>query len=520
MDFTCIGLFFVLSTTLAIAPTAAATSALLLTPFIKLNQTAEARNRSLVTPALFLDTTSHSGFLTVDEEYNSNTFFWYFPVINKPVPETPWIIWLQGGPGATSLYGLFDEIGPFEYTNNVLKLREWSWSRQHSMLFIDNPIGAGFSFTGSEQGFATNSSTYSNHLYSAVQQFLTIFPELRSAPLYIAGESYAGHYVPALAVKIKDNTDENRSINLQGIILGNPVLDREDIENVTAVFHQWGLIDTQGALAVRPLQDAYVSAIQRGEYAQAAEFRNTLLDRLSDLSLQKQLYNILVDDYDINEFEEYLRREDVREALHVGDVEFTADNGTARSKLLPDFLFKLESKIEEVLEHYRVLIYCGQLDLVAPCAPSAGARRRWRWSRRRDFLAAPRVPWSYDESVAGYVKSGGGFTEALVRGAGHLVPIDKPAQAYRLVSYFIRRLDMPLPANYKSRPDDTPDLLAVRDQPHQDHTNTGMIISIAINVALVAALIVGVVSYIRLKRKTEAFCYNMVDNVSDDIFLT
>lgn len=56
---------------------------------------------------------------------------------------------------------------------------------------------------------------YSNHLYSAVQQFLTIFPELRSAPLYIAGESYAGHYVPALAVKIKDNTDENRSINLQ-----------------------------------------------------------------------------------------------------------------------------------------------------------------------------------------------------------------------------------------------------------------------------------------------------------------
>lgn len=64
-----------------------------------------------------------------------------------------------------------------------------------------------------------------------------------------------------------------------------------------------------------------------------------------------------MDDYDINEFEEYLRRKDVREALHVGDVEFTADNDTARSKLLPDFLFRLEPKIEEVLEHYRVLIY-------------------------------------------------------------------------------------------------------------------------------------------------------------------
>lgn len=72
-------------------------------------------------------------------------------------------------------------------------------------------------------------SQYSNHLYSAVQQFLTIFPELRSAPLYIAGESYAGHYVPALATKIKDNIDENRSINLQ---VAHPVgLDCHSLRN-------------------------------------------------------------------------------------------------------------------------------------------------------------------------------------------------------------------------------------------------------------------------------------------------
>lgn len=55
--------------------------------------------------------------------------------------------------------------------------------------------------------------------------------------------------------------------------MGNPVLDREDIENVTSVFRQWGLIDTQGALAVQPLQDAYSSAIHRGDNAQAAEVR-------------------------------------------------------------------------------------------------------------------------------------------------------------------------------------------------------------------------------------------------------
>lgn len=122
-----------------------------------------------------------------------------------------------------------------------------------------------------------------------------------------------------------------------------------------------------------------------------------------------------------------------------------------------------------------------------------------------------------------YVKSGGGFTEVLVRAAGHLVPIDKPAQAYTLVSYFIRDLEIPLPANYKSQPDDTPELPDFRvagDKPHQDHMKTGMIISVVINVVLVIALAIGAGSYYRLKRKTEAFCYNIVDNVSDDIFLT
>lgn len=146
-----------------------------------------------------------------------------------------------------------------------------------------------------------------------------------------------------------------------------------------------------------------------------------------------------------------------------------------------------------------------------------------------------------------YVKSGGGFTEALVRAAGHLVPIDKPAQAYQLVSYFIRHLDMPLPANYKPSPENTPELPDFRlpgDIDHQDHsviphqppiaisktteeeptgdisTKSGMIVSIVINVVLVAVVGVGVVLYCRLKRKTEDFFYSNVDNASDDIFLT
>jgi carboxypeptidase C (cathepsin A) len=104
---------------------ASATSpALILTPYIAKNETAQARNLSSVNSSLFLNVKSHSGFLTVDAAKNSNLFFWYFPVHDKPVNTTPLIVWLQGGPGATSLAGLFEEIGPFHYEDG-LKCKYW-----------------------------------------------------------------------------------------------------------------------------------------------------------------------------------------------------------------------------------------------------------------------------------------------------------------------------------------------------------------------------------------------------------
>lgn len=91
-------------------------TALILTPYIKEGRIAEARNASRVDSKLFLDFESYSGFLTVNETLRSHLFFWYFPVPEKPVNETPWILWLQGGPGASSMTGLFDEIGPVNYS--------------------------------------------------------------------------------------------------------------------------------------------------------------------------------------------------------------------------------------------------------------------------------------------------------------------------------------------------------------------------------------------------------------------
>lgn len=82
-------------------------------------------------------------------------FFWFFPA-ESGAADAPVLLWLQGGPGATSLFGLFDENGPYECRDGRPSLRKYSWSKQYNLLYIDNPVGTGYSFTGHEQGYARN----------------------------------------------------------------------------------------------------------------------------------------------------------------------------------------------------------------------------------------------------------------------------------------------------------------------------------------------------------------------------
>ncbi|CAG9784174.1 unnamed protein product [Diatraea saccharalis] len=496
---------------------------LILTPYIEKNNTDAARSASRVDPTKFLNVSSHSGFLTVDAGKNTNLFFWYFPVADKPLNATPWIVWLQGGPGASSLAGLFLEIGPFQY-DKELKLRNSSWSKEYSLLFIDNPVGAGYSFTESNDGYVHNMDECSEQLYGALQQFLEIFPEHRHAPLYLAGESYAGHFIPALAHKIlhppaqlQRSSIKDTSINLMGLMMGSPLIDRRDSVDLASAFYQWGVLDHQGMLAVKPLQEQYKKAVADNNNAEAYKLRNDLLDRITELTYQRQSYNVLTDDVALESFMEFLQRPEIADAIHVGHRRFIFSNSEVHVKLIPDFLVRASSKVEELLEHYKILIFCGQLDLTVPYVPNAeGRRKNWHWSHRDDFLKAPRLPWWFNNSVAGYVKNGGGLTEVLVKGAGHLIPLDKPSQVKEMVSHFIKGIDFPLPTNVKESDIETP--------PYTDDTNdttsstaqskSGIIASAVLNVILVLIIILGVIYWVRWKKRTETYFYSMVDNSS------
>lgn len=116
------------------------------------------------------------------------------------------------------------ENGPvFINAANRMEPREYSWNKYDKLLYIDNPVGTGFSYTDNEAGYLTNQVDIGNYLFAAVKQFFQMFSHLRPNGFYITGESYAGKYIPALGHVIhinRDSCDTDDQINLKGVAIG------------------------------------------------------------------------------------------------------------------------------------------------------------------------------------------------------------------------------------------------------------------------------------------------------------
>ncbi|KAH9368036.1 hypothetical protein HPB48_019865 [Haemaphysalis longicornis] len=131
---------------------------LYLTPFINEGRLEEAKNLSKVGDIPSdVQVPSYSGYITVNPQYNSNLFFWFVPSLSDP-QNAPVILWLQGGPGTTSLLGFFAEHGPYRVAEGSTRaeFRQLTWAQRYSMLYVDQPVGAGYSFTENEAGYARN----------------------------------------------------------------------------------------------------------------------------------------------------------------------------------------------------------------------------------------------------------------------------------------------------------------------------------------------------------------------------
>ena len=159
-----------------------------------------------------------SGYLTA----GSSRLFYWFVASESSALSSPLVTWFNGGPGCSSLGGFLTENGPFETDGTNLILREFRWSQFANMLWFENPVGVGFSYSTTHDYNVGDEASAADNLL-ALKSFFVKFPEMASRDLYFAGESYAGIYIPMLAQRVLQAQDAKTWTGgvLKGIAVGN-----------------------------------------------------------------------------------------------------------------------------------------------------------------------------------------------------------------------------------------------------------------------------------------------------------
>jgi len=171
-----------------------------------------------------------SGFLDASQEEPGTKLHYWFAEAEVAEPHAlPVTLWLNGGPGSSSILGMLQEQGPLliNATGGLMR-NPYAWTKQTNLLILESPGGVGYSYCAAMlKGGNCNNTDISTAkaARAAVQDFFkTKFPELRKNPFFITGESYAGVYIPTLTAEILDHAPE---VNMKGIAVGDPCTDTQ-----------------------------------------------------------------------------------------------------------------------------------------------------------------------------------------------------------------------------------------------------------------------------------------------------
>ncbi|KAH9622293.1 hypothetical protein KSS87_019095 [Heliosperma pusillum] len=418
----------------------------------------------------------YAGYIDVDVKSGRSLFYYFVEADNNP-DHKPLTLWLNGGPGCSSMGGgAFTELGPFFPTGDGRGLRRnsMSWNKASNLLFVESPAGVGWSYSNTTSDYNAGDASSANDMLTFLLNWIKKFPEFKSRDLFLTGESYAGHYIPQLAVAVLDHNARSRAtkLNLKGIAIGNPLLrlDR-DVPATYEYFWSHGMISDEIGLTImndcdfqdytfaspHNESDACNNAISQantivGEYINNYD---VILDVCypsiveQELRLKKMAtkMSLGVDVCMTYERRFYFNLPEVQKALHAnrtnlpyawsmcsGVLNYSDTDGNL--DMLPLLKRILNNRIP-------VWIFSGDQDSVVPLLGSRTLVRELAHSMKFK-TTVPYGAWFHKRQVGGWATEYGNLlTFATVRGAAHMVPYTQPSRALHLFSSFIRGRALP-----------------------------------------------------------------------------
>jgi len=285
-------------------------------------------------------------------------------------------------------------------------------------------------------------------MYTFLVEFFNLYPQYAELPFFITGESYAGHYVPAIANKIvTSNGNSTFKINLQGVAIGNGWVDPYVQYGAYSDFaYDNGLISETLHEALIPAYASCKILIDAGLYDVALIDCSLIVDTILTAAGNINVYDIRKNCtypplcYDLSPVDRFLAQPWVKTALGISpDSDWTECNSAVHEYLLGDWISNLDVDLPLLLEQpgFQVLVYSGMDDFI--CNYYGG--QRWtaslEWSGQGGFVNSTATPWMVNGVQAGTYNSYNNFTFLAVENAGHMVPMDQPVNALAMLKQFV-----------------------------------------------------------------------------------
>ncbi|CAL5418035.1 unnamed protein product [Camellia sinensis] len=416
-----------------------------------------------------------TGYVGVDESEDVQLFYYFVKSESNP-KEDPLILWLTGGPGCSAFSAFICEIGPlyFEVKQNdgslpTLVLNPNSWTKVASILFVDLPVGTGFSYGTTYLASKSTDLQSCDQAYEFLKKWLIDHSEFFSNPIYVGGDSYTGITVPIIVQLISNGNEVGIEplINLKGYLLGNPLTTPDDRNYAIPFAHGMGLISDelyeslqrscQGEYFnidpsnARCLQDyqAYSQCIDGLNAYQILDpscgfaspkpqelfsERRSVNEKSIELVVDRPLPcdSSLIHAYKLSHL--WLNDDRVREALHIrkGSIEEwkRCASGLPYTQSIWD---SFQFHVNLSTKGYKFLIYSGDHDMVVPFLGTQAWIRALNYSIVDDWRS-----WWVQGQVAGYTRSySNRMTFATVKGGEHIAPQDKPVECRAMFERWI-----------------------------------------------------------------------------------
>ncbi|KAK7351039.1 hypothetical protein VNO77_10179 [Canavalia gladiata] len=418
----------------------------------------------------------YAGYVDIDEKHGRSLFY-YFVEAEHHYHKKPLTLWLNGGPGCSSIGGgAFTELGPFYPRGDGRGLRRnsMSWNKASNLLFVESPAGVGWSYSNTTSDYNTGDASTANDMLLFLLKWYKKFPSYRSRGLFLTGESYAGHYIPQLANVLLDYNVHSAGFkfNIKGVAIGNPLLNLErDAQATYEYFWSHGMISDEIGLAIMKDCDFddYTFTGSHNESKSCNDALNQANNIVGDyinnydvildvcypsiveqeLRLKKMATKISIGVDVCMSYERslYFNLPQVQKALHANRTnlpyEWSMCSGILNYNDSDPNINILPVLKRIVKNHIPVWVFSGDQDSVVPLLGSRTLIRELA-QELKFKITVPYGAWFHRGQVGGWVTEYGNLLSFVtVRGAAHMVPYAQPSRALHLFSSFVHGRRLP-----------------------------------------------------------------------------